>query len=96
VKKQAHKILDERFPTKKALIYRIREIRDKYQDGEVLETYDLAFMLEILKTHPEYGQKAGAGIKACRSKPNQFGIELVVLWFYGMTGHGRIFHIWSV
>jgi hypothetical protein len=64
VKKEAYKILDERFPTKKALIHRIREIRDKYQDGEVLETYDLAFMLEILKTHPEYGQKAGAGIKS--------------------------------
>jgi hypothetical protein len=55
--------LGENFTTKTALENRIREIRDRYSDGEILSHDDFDFMLEVLKGHPQFDAKCGAGIR---------------------------------
>lgn len=53
---------DDTFPTKKAALEAIRELRDRYPDGVPLGLDDDRFMRSVLALHPEAAQKIGLGI----------------------------------
>lgn len=53
---------EEVFPTKKAALEAIREIRDRYPDGVPLALDDDRFMRSVLTLHPEADLKIGVGI----------------------------------
>jgi hypothetical protein len=50
------------FPSQKAALDFAREVRDRYDDGEVIAEPDAAFLQDLLSLHPEADQKFGKGI----------------------------------
>lgn len=53
---------EESFPTKKAALEHIREVRDTYPDGAVLTHGDELFLRWLLALHTEATEKIGCGI----------------------------------
>jgi len=58
------------FETKTALVEYVKKILHSSPHYQYLTPADFEFMLEILKFHPRYKQKAGCGIAALYVKPN--------------------------
>lgn len=52
----------ETFRTKDSLIAHIRAMLARYRDGQQLDMFDQAFMLDLLKLHPHHDQKVGCGV----------------------------------
>ena len=59
--------------TKLALEVRVRCLLHQAQLGVELDTPDQAFMLDVLRRHPEAESKIGAGIRAIRITTSQWG-----------------------
>jgi hypothetical protein len=51
------------FESKKTAYEYVRSIRDKHRPGQPLRGDDFAFVLSLLRGHPNYFEKAGVGIK---------------------------------
>lgn len=69
-KRQTYTIAGELFTTKAALQARIRGILHRMPDGQLLSLPDFEFMLDVLKRHADYEQKAGAGVAGILVRPN--------------------------
>jgi hypothetical protein len=73
-------IMDEFFPTKISLENRIREIRDRYLEGQQLIPEDYFFMIEVLEGHPEYSAKKGPGIVSMSVRTNPLYTNTRCFW----------------
>lgn len=85
-KRRSFQVLGEVFPTKTALQQRIRAILYGYRDGENLCASDLGFMLDVLRRHPDYEQKAGAGISHIFVKRNPTYTNTRCFWIGRIDG----------
>lgn len=61
----------QEFKSKSALLNKIKGILYSYKTGDPLNLFDFDFMCEVLKRHPSYVIKKGAGIRAIEVRMNQ-------------------------
>ena len=67
------------FSTKKEAEAFFREIRDRYQDGEILSSNDEWFLNNLLQGHPDREQKIAGGVKAFSVQTVQYGTRCFVI-----------------
>ena len=61
---KGYTVNDQEFRTQQELITYVRTILGRYRDGVTLDLFDSAFVLDLLRRHPEAAQKMGCGISA--------------------------------
>lgn len=69
----------ERFPTKKAITERVRQILYRYPLGGRLDEDDLAFMSSLLLRHTESTRKIRGGVAAMKVMPATYGTRCFFL-----------------
>lgn len=66
-------ILGESFATKKALTAKVQAILHATPEGQLLGSYDAAFMHVLLERHSEAGQKIGVGVRSFSTRNPGYG-----------------------
>src|SRR5712664_1733532 len=63
------------FPTKEAATAHFKAILHRYEPGQRLSDADTIELMRILKRHPDYAQKVGAGVAALGVRSAAYGSQ---------------------
>lgn len=67
------KVGQEVFKTKKSLLDRVKKMLHAATLGVEMDPPEHAFLMELMKRHPEYLKKVGPGVKAFRVTTSEYG-----------------------